>query len=226
MLNNMRRDVRTLGYVLRRTNYGEADRILDIITPEGKLSVMARGVRKERSKLAGGVELFTLTDFNIHLGKSELGVLTGAKMVKHYSDIIKDFDKIELAAMVLKRVSKVAGDTENAEYFRVVDQGLMALNDGDNLGLIETWALLNIKKAMGEEVNLYRDLAGKKLSSEVSYRWDEIEQTFVEDVNGRYGADEIKLLRLIISSDWGMVRRVRLESGMVERILRLARTVV
>ncbi|MDO4399140.1 MAG: DNA repair protein RecO [Candidatus Saccharibacteria bacterium] len=226
MLNNMRKDVRTLGYVLRRTNYGEADRILDIITPEGKLSVMARGVRKERSKLAGGVELFTLTDFNIHLGKSELGVLTGAKMVKHYSDIIKDFDKIELAAMVLKRVSKVAGDTENAEYFRVVDQGLMALNDGDDLGLIEAWALLNIKKAMGEEVNLYRDLAGKKLSSEVSYRWDEIEQTFVEDANGRYGADEIKLLRLIISSDWGMVRRVRLESGMVERILWLARTVV
>jgi len=222
----MRKDVRTLGYVLRRTNYGEADRILDIITPEGKLSVMARGVRKERSKLAGGVELFTLTDFNIHLGKSELGVLTGAKMVKHYSDIIKDFDKIELAAMVLKRVSKVAGDTENAEYFRVVDQGLMALNDGDDLGLIEAWALLNIKKAMGEEVNLYRDLAGKKLSSEVSYRWDEIEQTFVEDANGRYGADEIKLLRLIISSDWGMVRRVRLESGMVERILWLARTVV
>ena len=226
MLNNMRKDVRTLGYVLRRTNYGEADRILDIITPEGKLSVMARGVRKERSKLAGGVELFTLTDFNIHLGKSELGVLTGAKMVKHYSDIIKDFDKIELAAMVLKRVSKVAGDTENAEYFRVVDQGLMALNDGDDLGLIEAWALLNIKKAMGEEVNLYRDLAGKKLSPEVSYCWDEIEQTFVEDANGRYGADEIKLLRLIISSDWGMVRRVRLESGMVERILWLARTVV
>ena len=226
MSNNMRKDVRTLGYVLRRTNYGEADRILDIITPEGKLSVMAKGVRKERSKLAGGVELFTLTDFNIHLGKSELGVLTGAKMVKHYSDIIKDFDKIELAAMVLKRVGKVAGDTENAEYFRIVDQGLMALNDGDNLGLIETWVLLNIKKAMGEEVNLYRDLAGKKLSPEVSYRWDEIEQTFVEDVNGRYGADEIKLLRLIISSDWGMVRRVRLESGMVERILRLARTVV
>ena len=28
-------DIRTYGYVLRRTNYGEADRILNIITPKG-----------------------------------------------------------------------------------------------------------------------------------------------------------------------------------------------
>ena len=43
--------------VLRRTNYGEADRILQLLTPKGKRSVMAKGVRRERSKLAGGIEL-------------------------------------------------------------------------------------------------------------------------------------------------------------------------
>ena len=45
--------LRTFGYVLRRTNYGEADRILNIITPSGKISAIAKGVRKEKSKLAG-----------------------------------------------------------------------------------------------------------------------------------------------------------------------------
>lgn len=49
---------RTQAVVLRRTNYGEADRILQLLTPDGRRSVMARGVRKEKSKLAGGVELF------------------------------------------------------------------------------------------------------------------------------------------------------------------------
>lgn len=48
------RDVKTLAYVMRRTNYGEADRILNLITPEGKMSAIAKGVRKEKSKLAGG----------------------------------------------------------------------------------------------------------------------------------------------------------------------------
>ena len=47
---NMQNDIRTKAYVLRRTNYGEADRILNLITPEGKISVIAKGVLKEKSK--------------------------------------------------------------------------------------------------------------------------------------------------------------------------------
>lgn len=60
---------RTRAIVLRRTNYGEADRILQLITPEGRQSVMARGVRREKSKLAGGIELFAVSDVVLGEGK-------------------------------------------------------------------------------------------------------------------------------------------------------------
>ena len=53
---------RTRAIVLRRTNYGEADRVVQLLTVEGRRSVMARGVRKEKSKLAGGIELFAVSD--------------------------------------------------------------------------------------------------------------------------------------------------------------------
>ena len=86
--------IRTFGYVLRRTNYGEADRILNIITPLGKISAIAKGVRKEKSKLAGGVEMFSLIDFNIHKGKSDLGTVIGAKMIKYYGEILKNYDRM------------------------------------------------------------------------------------------------------------------------------------
>ena len=46
------RDLRTKAIVLRRTDYGEADRILNLITPQGKIAVIAKGVRKEKSKLS------------------------------------------------------------------------------------------------------------------------------------------------------------------------------
>ena len=35
--------------VLRRTNYAEADRVLQLLTPKGRRSVIAKGVRRERS---------------------------------------------------------------------------------------------------------------------------------------------------------------------------------
>lgn len=54
----MQNDLHTRAIVLRRTNYGETDRILNLLTPEGKKSVLAKGVRREKSKLAGGIELF------------------------------------------------------------------------------------------------------------------------------------------------------------------------
>ena len=72
------KDEKTLAYVLKRTNYGEADRILNIITPDGKRAVIAKGVRKEKSKLAGGVEMFSLSELNIHYGKGEFGLVTSA----------------------------------------------------------------------------------------------------------------------------------------------------
>ena len=78
--NTQNKDYRTLGFVLRRTNYGEADRILNIITPKGKISAIAKAARKEKSKLAGGIEMFSLTDLNIHQGRSEFAIITGAKM--------------------------------------------------------------------------------------------------------------------------------------------------
>ena len=53
--------LRTEAIILRRTNYGEADRILNMLTPQhGKVSAIAKGVRKAKSKLAGGLELFAV----------------------------------------------------------------------------------------------------------------------------------------------------------------------
>ncbi|HMM62356.1 MAG TPA: DNA repair protein RecO, partial [Candidatus Saccharibacteria bacterium] len=86
---------RTRAIVLRRTNYGEADRILQLLTPDGKRSVMARGVRREKSKLAGGIELFAISDVVIGEGKGELGVLTSSRLVQFYGNILKDFDRMQ-----------------------------------------------------------------------------------------------------------------------------------
>jgi DNA repair protein RecO (recombination protein O) len=50
----------TEAIILRRADYGEADRLLTIVTPEsGKARVMAKGARKITSRKAGHIELFT-----------------------------------------------------------------------------------------------------------------------------------------------------------------------
>ena len=70
------------GIVLRRVDYGEADRILTVLTRErGKIGVIARGVRKAGSRRASHVDLFARSKMQLATGRGELDVLTQAQAV-------------------------------------------------------------------------------------------------------------------------------------------------
>ncbi|MBR5647849.1 DNA repair protein RecO [Candidatus Saccharibacteria bacterium] len=220
------KDIKTFAYVMRRTNYGEADRILNIITPLGKMSVIAKGVRKEKSKLAGGIEMFSLVELTIHQGKSEFGVVTSAKMKKYFNNIITDLNKMEFAAVALKKINKMAEQSDNPEHFKIVDQVLNALNANIDLELIEAWFLFNACKANGEEANLYFDISGKKLLPDKTYEWDSLELALVERVSGSITANEIKLMRLMSTSEIALVAGVKNTKELLPKILRIARSLL
>ena len=220
----MDKDLKTMGIVVSRTNYGEADRILNIITPVGRVAVIAKGVRKAKSKLAGGIELFTLSDLNIHQGKGEMGILTSAKMKEHYGEILKTYERMELAGMILKKVNAVE-DLGEGSYFEIVKQCLEGLNNGVSVELVEGWFWLNLTKAMGEEMNLHRDMDGNKLVEDLRYDWDVRESGFRVNERGEFGANEIKLLRMIVTAKLSLVRRVKIDDEMMKKILSLAKIV-
>jgi DNA repair protein RecO (recombination protein O) len=70
------------GIVLRRVDYGESDRILTVLTRgRGKVGVIARGVRKPKSKLAAQTDLFMRSTMQLAHGKGELEVLAQAVAV-------------------------------------------------------------------------------------------------------------------------------------------------
>lgn len=215
--------LRTFGYVLKRTNYGESDRILNIITPSGKIAAIAKGVRREKSKLAGGVEMFSLVDLTIHKGKGEFGIITSAKMIRFYGEILKDLNTMEIASGFLKKINAAAESSETEEYFDILGQSLIALNAGDNAKLIETWFLLNLARAMGEEINLYRDDDGKKLEAKARYDWNYMSACFKKNDNGEFGEDEIKVLRLMTTNSFNIVRIIKLNDEIISRVFELAR---
>lgn len=219
----MREDIKTEGIVLRRTNYGEADRILNLITPVGKIAAIAKGVRRPKSKLAGGIEMFSLVKINIHQGRGRMGVVTSAQMVKYYDKILRDFGRMELAGLILQKINKVSDQVEEAEYFEITLQCLEALDTGVDTGVVESWFWLNLRRVMGEEMNLHRDINGEKLRADERYMWDVGSLAFVRQDMGEYGADEIKIMRLMVTTKLGMVKRIKMTEESRERVLNLVR---
>ena len=99
---------------------------------------------------------------------------------------------MELAAMMLKKLSRAAENSDNSEYFEIINQCLTSLDMSDDDGLTESWFLMRLGKAAGEEINLYRDADGEKLNPELRYFWNTGENSFVLHDNGDFGVNEIK----------------------------------
>ena len=217
------KDLKTVGIVLKRTNYGEADRILNVITPVGKVSVIARGVRKEKSKLAGGVEMLTLSDYVMHFGKSEMGVVTSARMVRYFGGLLKKYEKMELMGMLMKQINRAAEGSDSGEFFEILKQCLEGLEGGVADRVVEAWFVLNLGRAMGEQMNLYRDVSGTKLSADEHYAWDAVEGAFRAHTAGEFGVDEIKLMRLMLTMKLDVVNRVKVGVETWDRVCRLCR---
>ena len=192
------KSTRSRAIVLRRTNFGEADRILDLLTPDGRVSVMARGVRKEKSKLAGGIELFALCDVVIGEGKGELGVLTSARLVTFYRHILEDYDRLQFGYETLAQIAKASASLDAPAWYDIAAEVLAALDVTTvPLQLIQTWFYVRVAQLLGDELNTVRDYKGQRLEESKKYRYDSQEKGFTQDENGLITADHIKILRLV-----------------------------
>ena len=220
-------DLKTEAFTLRRTNLGEADRLLDLLTPSGKITVLARSVRKEKSRLAGGIEMFCLSRITIHQSqKTGRNILTSAKMLKFYQYILADLNRLELASEILRRISRAAEQTDSPEYFELIKQCYVALdNPKISPDLVAAWFYLNFARARGEQINLLTDVGGEKLDPETSYVWDSVEAALKPLPSGRVHAAEIKLMRLILSSPLSLVSRVEDVDEFLPEVLHIAKSV-
>lgn len=128
------RAFRTPALILKRRDFGEADRLLTVLTPgHGKLDVIAKGARKPTSTKTGHVELFTRADLLIHRGR-ELGIAVQAEMVAPYLQIREDLDRGAYASYVAELLDRFTaeGDEESAGLFRLLDETLDRLCHDDD----------------------------------------------------------------------------------------------
>jgi len=109
---------RSEAIILRRSDYGEADRILTIYTPRwGKRRAIAKGVRKTTSRLAGHIELFTRVNLQLAEGRN-LDIVTQAEIIAPYRRLRLDLERISFAYYVAELLDKLTTDEEgqNSNY--------------------------------------------------------------------------------------------------------------
>lgn len=193
----------TEAIILSRTDFGEADRIITLLTPQyGKLRLMAKGVRRVKSKLAGGIELFSISSITFVKGRGDIGTLVSTRLKKHYGHIVEDLDRTMLGYELIKQLNKATEDEPEPEYFALLHEAFDALDDFSvSTSLVRLWFSAQLLRLAGHSPNLQTDSQGKKLHPDRLYDFDfESMSLAVRPGRGQYRASHIKFLRLIFAA--------------------------
>lgn len=204
------KQIRTKAIIVQRTNYGEADRIIQFLTPEhGRISAIGKGLRKQKSRLSGALELFSVSEVTIALGRGEVGTITSARLDTFYKNILSDYDRLQFGYECIALVKKATESVSEPEFYELLHRSLAYLNELKiPLQLIEIWFRLQHAHLLGVGLNLTTTPANEKLKEDKKYNFDFSEMAFVEHPSGRFTSEHIKLLRLLQAKNPDVVTKV------------------
>jgi len=143
--------------VLRRYDFGEADKQLVAYTPHlGKISVLAKGVKRTISRKAGHLEPFTLSHLVIARGRN-LDTVTSAQTVEPFALVRTDPDRLFPAMLVAELLDKLTLEREpNLALWNLFLETLRRLEEGLDPWQAATYYQLHLLQLSGYRPELAR----------------------------------------------------------------------
>ena len=225
------RNYQTEAIIIKKTKLGEADSILTLYTPYlGKIQGFARSLRKPKSKLAGHLELLTHSLVSLARGRN-LDTITGSQTINSFLPLKSDLQLTSCALYVVELVNQFAAEhIENRRLFQLLLETMSQLCQADNSELVLRHFELHLLNEVGYRpqlqqcvtcrqslkpvVNSFCSGAGGMLCPSC---WQGQASCYPVSVNA------LKVLRLLQSSDYSTVSRLRMNPALsreVETIMR------
>lgn len=118
--------------VLGSTDYGEADRLVHMLTRDrGRLTARARGARRSRKRYGGKLDRFSLVRCHVRLLKGNRVAMGDVDLIQPFLGIRSDLVRTAMADHLVELVRVVTREGQNHEaLFGVVVQSLSTLDAG------------------------------------------------------------------------------------------------
>ena len=181
---------RTQGFFIKKADRGEADQLLTVYTKDfGKLEILGKAIRKIRSKLRAGAELFYLSEIEFIQGKAHK-TLTDAILIENFPNIRKDLKKLAVAYKISETLDNlIKGQEPDKEIWDLLNETFEKLNKSWKLEILYYYFLWNLFSILGYQPEIHNcSLHGKKINCDI-----------------------IKILKVIFKKDWQILSRLKLE---------------
>ncbi len=204
--------------MLRRSDFGEADRLLTVFTPgRGKLRLIAKGARKPSSRKSGHVELFSRGQFLVAVGR-ELDIVTQAETLEPYLPLREELERTTYAYYFAELADAFTAERdENRPLFVLLSEAFGWLCTADDLPLAARYFELHLLSLVGYQPQLFVCPSCRELlKPEVNYFSASEGNVFCRRCGrDRRGTTELsvnalKVLRFLQTREWEVCRLLRL----------------
>jgi len=124
----MAKTYKTEGFVLKRTNFAEADKLITIFSKHyGKIRGIAKGIRKPASRKGGNLDLFNYSVVFLVKGKN-LDIITQAQVINPFPQFKKNLKKVAVAYQLIELVDRITRENQtNRQTFLLLKESLFLL---------------------------------------------------------------------------------------------------
>jgi len=220
---------RTQGFMLKKTDLREADQVFDIFTKDfGKLEILGRAIRKIKSKLRSGADLFYLSEVEFIQGKT-YKTLTDAITIEKFKNIRNDLEKLKAAYKITEVAdSLIRGEERDDKIWDLLSEvfnklcdkpGLLVISQA-NHNLIYHYFVWNLLSILGYQIDLYNCVICRKNLIPLKLYFSSEEGGIVcaacfDKTNERIdvSSEVIKILRLLLKKDWNILLRLKIQDS-------------
>jgi DNA repair protein RecO (recombination protein O) len=214
---------RTLGFVFKKEDRGEADQILKIFTKDfGKIEILGKGIRKISSKLRFQIDIFYLSEIEFVQGKIHKR-LTDALLIEKYKNLRRSFKRLSIAYQISEILDGlIKGEEKDERIWNLILETFKNLDD-PNLpfkicNLQFYYFFWNLVSFLGQKPELYyccvcqKKLRPEKIHFNAKEGGTICFGCFQKIKNGvEISQNLIKILRMILEKDFNFLKRLKIK---------------
>lgn len=213
---------KTIGIILKRSNFNEADRLVTILTNDrGKIRVLAKGSRKIKSKLAGHLELFCLSNLILAEGRN-LDIICDAKITKCYLNLRGNLAATRLANYLSEVIDKMTEENQNHPAVYELLEELLDEIDGSNSPLVISYFELKLLSELGYSPQVNHCVVCKNDLIDGKNYFSFAESGVVCEKCRNHDAeisnDVIKLMRLFLKHRLDYLKKINIDDKLLKQI--------
>ena len=206
---------RTEALFLKKTNQGEANQVFTVYTKDfGKLEVTAKAIRKIKSKLNSGAEIFYYSEIEFIQGKVRK-ILTDAVLIKKFR---KDLPQLQIAYQVTQTLDDlVKGEEKDARIWNLIKETLAKMEESSEI--IYYYFFWNLLVILGYQPEVWHCVVCQKKLIPDDLYFSSVKggaicsNCFAQQRSGKEISPEIiKILRIFFEKNWTILSKLKIDN--------------